>query len=45
MHWNHNANRGQATTGEGELKYAVVFPKAKKGQPAVKKIVPEASYG
>jgi hypothetical protein len=44
MHFNENANREQATTLEGELRYAVGFTKAKKGEPSVKIIKPAATF-
>jgi hypothetical protein len=45
MHFNENANREQAVTAEGELRYAVSFTKAKKGEPSVKVIKPAATFG
>lgn len=35
----------QAVTDEGRLRYSVVFPKAKKGDHAIKKIKIQAFHG
>ena len=40
-----NADRMQAVTDEGRPRYSVVFPKAKKGDHAIRKIKTQASYG
>ena len=45
MHFNENVNREQATTSEGDLRYAVGFTKAKKGTPSVKGVKPAATFG
>lgn len=41
MHFNENANRKQATTKNGRLKWSVVYPKAFKGEKAVAKPLKE----
>ena len=38
MHYNTNADRMQAVTNNGRLRYSLVFPKAKKGDHAIRKI-------
>lgn len=46
LHYNENCNREQAMTKTGEERFAVVYPKAKKGTEAVvkpKKLPP--TYG
>lgn len=45
MHFNENANREQAMTLEGTVVYKMVFPKAKKGQPTVKAVKTEPTFG
>ena len=45
MHFNENANRAQAATSDGQLRYAVTFTKAKKGEPSVKAIKSSATFG
>ena len=45
LHYNTNADRMQAVTDEGRPCYSVVFPKAKKGDHAIRKIKTQASHG
>ena len=45
LHYNTNADRMQAVTDDGRPRYSVVFPKAKKGDHAIRKIKTQASRG
>ncbi|XP_033740310.1 uncharacterized protein LOC117327446 [Pecten maximus] len=46
LHYNENSNRPQATTRNGELKFATCYPKAKKGTAAVvKPCKPPPTFG
>ncbi|XP_049447488.1 uncharacterized protein LOC125897969 [Epinephelus fuscoguttatus] len=38
FHFNENAGRCQARTAQGDLRYRVCFPKAKKGAPSVEQV-------
>ncbi|CAL4142123.1 unnamed protein product, partial [Meganyctiphanes norvegica] len=44
LHYNHNADRGQASTKEGELRFSVKYPRFKKGAYSVHPIKKNASY-
>ena len=44
LHYNTNADRMQAVTDEGRPRYSVVFPKAKKGDHAIRNIKTQVSY-
>ena len=41
MHYNENANRGQATAAKGDKWWAIAYPKAQKGEKAVDKPLKE----
>ena len=41
LHFNENSNRKQATTAEGNLRWAIAYPKAFKGENAVAKPLKE----
>ena len=45
LHYNENSKRGQAKTKTGEKRYAVHFPKYKKGGYIVRKLLAECTYG
>lgn len=45
LHYNTNADRMQAVTDESRPGYSVVFPKAKKGDHAIRKIKTQVSHG
>ena len=45
MHYNENANRGQAKTKKGEKRFLLRFPKYKKGEATVVKLLKEPTYG
>ena len=46
LHFNENSNRKQATTAEGNLRWAIAYPKAFKGEKAVGKPLKEKpTYG
>lgn len=45
MHFNENAGREQQHTEAGEARYAINFPKWKKGGYSVKKVLAEPKYG
>ncbi|XP_068692699.1 uncharacterized protein [Montipora foliosa] len=45
LHYNENADRMQAVTIDGRPRYAIQFPKAKKGQPTVREIKTKPTYG
>lgn len=45
MHYNENASRPQAVTKEGHVRYTLKFPKYKKGQATVSKVLTDATYG
>ena len=46
LHYNENSNRKQARTADGNLRWAIVYPKAFKGEKAVAKPLKEKpSYG
>ena len=44
MHYNENSNRAQAET-DGKPRYDVYFPKAKKGEPAVRIVRTKVTFG
>lgn len=45
LHYNENSKRGQAKTKTGDKRYAVHFPKYKKGGYIVRKLLAECTYG
>lgn len=45
LHYNTNADRMQAVTDDGWQRYSLVFPKAKKGDHAIRNIITQASRG
>lgn len=46
LHYNENSNRKQATTADGNLRWAIAYPKAFKGEKAVAKPLKEKpTYG
>lgn len=45
LHFNENSSRSQATTNEGKERFAMRFPKFKKGQATVSKVLTDATYG
>lgn len=45
MHYNENADRPQATTSSGELRYLVWFPKYKQGDFSVRPLKTIPTYG
>ena len=45
LHYNENSKRGQAKTKTGNKRYAVHFPKYKKGGYIVRKLLAECTYG
>ena len=45
MHYNENSPREQARDKHGEPRYAVQYPKAKKGEPAVRKLKTKPTFG
>ncbi len=44
LHYNENRHRSQATTRDGTLRYAIKFPKFKKGGYCVRKVKCESTY-
>ncbi|XP_068685181.1 protein lin-28 homolog A-like [Montipora foliosa] len=44
LHYNENADRMQPVTIDGRPRYAIQFPKAKKGQPTVREIKTKPTY-
>ena len=44
MHWNSNTDRRHALTEDGEERWVVTYPKAKRGEASVKKVKEPASY-
>ena len=44
MHYNENSSRQQQQNKEGDLQYAIVFPKYKKGGHIVRKILVDCTY-
>jgi hypothetical protein len=45
LHYNENCGRKQAETKQGEKRYAVVYPKYKKGGHIVRKVTEDSTYG
>ena len=45
IHFNENSGRAQAVTKSGELRFAVSFPKAKKGEGVAKEVKVDQSFG
>ena len=45
LHYNENSGRKQVITMKGEKRYAVSYPKYKKGGHIVRKITEKCSYG
>ncbi|XP_059378408.1 uncharacterized protein LOC132114317 [Carassius carassius] len=45
MHFNENADREQAMNLEGKAVYQIMYPKSKKGQPIVKSVKTEPTFG
>ena len=45
MHYNENASREHAQTAQGTLRYRVTYPKYKKGDYVVRKILTKSTYG
>lgn len=45
MHFNENADREQAMNLEGKAVYRIMYPKSKKGQPTVKSVKTEPTFG
>ena len=45
LHYNKNSKREQAKTKTGNKRYAVHFPKYKKGGYIVRKLLAECTYG
>lgn len=45
LHYNENASRLQAETKDGAPCYGIKFPKYKKGDYIVRKVMQEATYG
>lgn len=45
MHYNENANRQQAVTSTGSLRYSVVYPKYKQGDYTVRPLKADPTYG
>ena len=44
MHYNENSSRVQAVDQDGKKRFAVVFPKVKKGEPCVRPIKENPTY-
>ena len=44
LHFNENSNRIQAQTQDGVKRHSIVFPKFKKGEHTVKKIMTKATH-
>lgn len=44
LHFNENSQRPQATTNQGQLQWALSFPKARKGQAVVKPVTIQATF-
>lgn len=45
LHYNENADKGQAVTRSGELRWKVKHPKARKGEASVSSIKQAPTYG
>jgi len=45
MHFNENSDREQATLQDERERYNIAFPKYKKGEHTVKKILVKCTYG
>ena len=45
LHYNENSNREQAVTADGRIKFALKFPRHKKGGYSVRKERTKATYG
>ena len=45
LHFNENASRGQAVTRQGKEQFSITFPKYKKGEYIVKKVLKDPTYG
>ena len=45
IHYNENGGRKQAETKKGEKRYAILYPKFKKGGHIVRKLKEDCSYG
>lgn len=45
LHYNENSGRQQAETKRGEKRYAVLYPKYKKGGHIVRKLMEHCTYG
>ncbi|XP_020612168.1 uncharacterized protein LOC110050582 [Orbicella faveolata] len=45
LHFNENSDREQATLQDGRERFNIAFPKYKKGEHAVKKILVKCTYG
>jgi hypothetical protein len=45
LHYNENVGRKQAMTKKGNIRYAVLHPKYKKGGHIVRKLKEDCSYG
>ena len=45
LHYNENSNRDQASTMDGTKQVNIAFPKHKKGEYTVKKILVKCPYG
>ena len=45
LHFNENSDREQATLQDGTERFSIVFPKYKKGEHTVKKILVKCTYG
>lgn len=44
LHYNENANRGQAETKGGKLRYKVRYPKFKKGEAIITKVMKNPTF-
>ena len=45
IHFNENSDREQARSLDGELKWQISYPKAKKGEPVAKQVKVQCTYG
>ena len=45
MHFNENSTRTQATTSDGTARYAVEYPKGKFGEPSVRPLKTDPTFG
>lgn len=45
LHYNENANRAQAKTKTGQERFNLRFPKYKKGEATVVKVLTNTTYG